>query len=806
MKSKYLEKLEYFKIIDILKNFCITNMGKELAVNLMPFYTEAEVKRELQETSESYSLIFQKGNLPIYEIDKDIYTHLRMLEFDSTLSIKQILDVTNVLKLSRDLKEYFSLYQNEIKIDFSKCLNKYFNNLYTNADIERKIFKSIVDENTLDDRASQELYSIRKKQHKIEHVIREKLNSMLNSKYVQEPIVTIRNNRYVIPVKQEHRSDVKGFIHDISTSGATVFIEPMFVFDLNNELNDLKLKESVEITKILNDFSKTLKSIVTHLRENLTLIAKLDFIFAKAKYAISIEGYEPKINNKHFIDLINARYPLISKETVVPININLGKSFNSLIITGPNTGGKTVALKTTGLLVAMAMSGLFIPANESSSIYIFDNIFADIGDNQNIQESLSTFSSHMTNIVEICDNATKNSLVLFDELGSGTDPIEGAALAISILKHLFNMNTLTVATTHYPELKTFALTNDGYENACSDFDIETLTPTYKLLIGIPGKSNAFDISKKLGLNPNISENAYKQIDSHNIDFENVLKKMYNDKLLIEIEKDKILKNSKEIEKLKAALSKENEAKNKKAEEILNKAKFEARELLLNTKDLVNSTIKELNEENLSLKEANELRNKLNENVNKISLMNGSTDDFDTDNLNNLINGSATKNTLENDKDNIKIGMEVFVPRFNDNGIINTLPNKSNEVFVTVGSIKTKFKLNELVKINETVLHKRKLVNKVTHNISKSSNISNEINVIGYNLDDAIWAVDKYLDTASLSSLEAVRIVHGKGTGVLRKGIQDFLKTNKHVKSFRSGTFGEGEMGVTIVELNLSRQN
>lgn len=788
MTTKYLEKLEYFKIIDTLKNFCVTHIGKNLALNLLPYYKENLVKKELEETANAYSLIFQKGNLPIYEISNNIDTDLRMLEFDSILSIKQILDVTNVLRMSRELKEYFALYKDEIKIDFSVCLNKYFINLYTNIDIEEKIFKNIIDENTLDDHASPELYSIRKKQGKIDEAIHNKLNSMLSSKYVQEPIVTIRNNRYVIPIKQEYRSEVKGFIQDISTSGATVFVEPTQVFDLNNELNDLKLKESLEIEKILSDYSKMLKSIVNYLHNNLTLIAKIDFIFAKAKYAISINAYEPKINNEHYIDLINARHPLISKDIVVPININLGKNFNTLIITGPNTGGKTVSLKTTGLLVAMAMSGLFIPANENSSIYIFDNIFADIGDNQNIQESLSTFSSHMTNIIEVCNNATENSLVLFDELGSGTDPIEGSALAISILKYLFNLKALTIATTHYTELKTFALTNEGFENACSDFDIETLTPTYKLLIGIPGKSNAFDISKKLGLKEEILNNAYALIDSNNIDFENMLKKLYNDKLLIETEKDKILKTSKEVENLKHELLTEKKDKEMKAEKILNNAKIESRELLLNTKELVNSIIKKMNENTLSLKEANELRNKLNKNIQDLEI------------ISNIDNKVQNSDTFENDADLINLGMEVFVPKFNDTGIINSLPNKSNEVLITVGNIKTKVKLNEITKIKETVLHKGKLVSKVTHNISTSNNVSNEINVIGYNLEDAIWAVDKYLDTASLSSLNAVRIVHGKGTGILRKGIQNFLKSNKHVKSFRNGSFGEGEMGVTIVEL------
>lgn len=788
MTTKYLEKLEYFKIIDTLKNFCVTHIGKNLALNLLPYYKENLVKKELEETANAYSLIFQKGNLPIYEISNNIDTDLRMLEFDSILSIKQILDVTNVLRMSRELKEYFALYKDEIKIDFSVCLNKYFINLYTNIDIEEKIFKNIIDENTLDDHASPELYSIRKKQGKIDEAIHNKLNSMLSSKYVQEPIVTIRNNRYVIPIKQEYRSEVKGFIQDISTSGATVFVEPTQVFDLNNELNDLKLKESLEIEKILSDYSKMLKSIVNYLHNNLTLIAKIDFIFAKAKYAISINAYEPKINNEHYIDLINARHPLISKDIVVPININLGKNFNTLIITGPNTGGKTVSLKTTGLLVAMAMSGLFIPANENSSIYIFDNIFADIGDNQNIQESLSTFSSHMTNIIEVCNNATENSLVLFDELGSGTDPIEGSALAISILKYLFNLKALTIATTHYTELKTFALTDEGFENACSDFDIETLTPTYKLLIGIPGKSNAFDISKKLGLKEEILNNAYALIDSNNIDFENMLKKLYNDKLLIETEKDKILKTSKEVENLKHELLTEKKDKEMKAEKILNNAKIESRELLLNTKELVNSIIKKMNENTLSLKEANELRNKLNKNIQDLEI------------ISNIDNKVQNSDTFENDADLINLGMKVFVPKFNDTGIINSLPNKSNEVLITVGNIKTKVKLNEITKIKETVLHKRKLVSKVTHNISTSNNVSNEINVIGYNLEDAIWAVDKYLDTASLSSLNAVRIVHGKGTGILRKGIQSFLKSNKHVKSFRNGSFGEGEMGVTIVEL------
>lgn len=789
METKYLEKLEYFKIIDILKNFCVTYLGKKLAINLLPFSTKDDVEKELQETSEAYALIFQKGNLPIYEME-NIDSLLKHLSFDSVLSIKQILDVANVLKLSRELKEYFSLYKDEIKIDFSKVLNKYFNSLYSNLDIEKNIFKSIIDENTIDDKASQELYSTRKKQNKIEHIIREKLNSMLNSKYVQDPIVTIRNNRFVIPIKQEYRSEVKGFVHDISSSGATIFIEPIRIFDLNNDLNDLKFKENIEIQKILTNLSKSLKSIVDKLCENLEFIGKIDFIFAKAKYGISIEGFEPKINNEHYIDLVNARHPLIGKDKVIPININLGKTFSSLIITGPNTGGKTVSLKTTGLLVAMAMSGLYIPASENSSIFVFDNIFADIGDEQSIQESLSTFSSHITNIVDITKKCTENSLVLFDELGSGTDPIEGSALAISILKFLYNTETLTISTTHYTELKTFALTNEGYENACSDFDIDTLTPTYKLLIGIPGKSNAFDISKKLGLDEDILNEATKYINSNNIDFENILKKLYKDKLLIENEKYIILKKSKEIESLRKDLAFEKEKRDTTAQNIIIKAKTEAREILLKSKEVANSVIKELNDNSLNSKQANELRNKLNNTI-KSTNLNDNLEPFSTEN---------NSNNLENKKETIKIGMEVFVPKFNENGIITSLPNRANDVFVKIGEIRAKLKLSELIEIKETVLHKGKLVSKVTHNVSKSNNISNEINVIGYTLEDAIWTIDKYLDNASLSTLNAVRIVHGKGEGILRKGIQNFLKTNKHVKNYRIGTFGEGEMGVTIVEL------
>ncbi len=783
MNNTYISKLEFNKVLEQLSNFCSTYLGKKLALTLKINNDTHIVKEKLAETEEAVRLIYKNSTPSFYNIN-DISIYLINLESSQSLNPKGLLDLNNILLCARDLKKYFN--KEYIENNDFPILNNLFSNLYTNEGIINKISSAIIDENTIDDKASLELQKIRKKIRNLEQEIRSKLNSMIHSskfsKYVQENLVTIRNDRFVIPIKEEYRSQVKGFVHDVSNAGSTLFIEPISIFELNNEINQLKLDEEVEIEKILQTLTSLFYPYIEELESDLKLIGTLDFIFAKAKYSKSISGITPVINTKKEISLINARHPLIDKSKVVPISIELGKDFSTLLITGPNTGGKTVTLKTVGLLTCMACSGLNIPADENSSIFVFDNIFADIGDDQSIADSLSTFSSHMTNIVDITKNANKNSLILVDELGSGTDPLEGANLAISILDYFKSINALTIATTHYQELKKYALITPGFENASVEFNVETLSPTYKLLIGIPGKSNAFEISKKLGLDNNIIDKAKKLMSSNDIEFEELLKNIYYDKLSIEKEKEKILAESQEISKLKEKLLKENYEKEKQEKEIINNAKIKARNILLEAKEDANEIIKKLSNTSNSKKMDN-LRNSLNNKIGNIKLENISSENI---NKNNNIS-----------IDEIKPGKEVFVTSLNQNGIVLSNVSKNNEVQVQIGSIKMNVKTNLLQNVKGS---SKKDNSSSTLNISKSRTVKPEINVIGMNVEEANFVIDKFLDDCSLAKLETVRIIHGKGTGKLKNGIHQFLKTNSHVKSFRLGTFGEGEMGVTVVEL------
>lgn len=783
--NQNLIKLEFNIILEILEGYCKTYIGKNMCFNVLPSSDVENVRNLLSETSEAYDLIVKYGNLPIDEIE-NITPYLKNLESYIPLSAKALLEIAKILNVSSNLKEYFS--NSEIT---ATLLDKKFDALYTNLGIYQEITKAIIDENNIADDASKTLNSLRRNRRKLESGIKEKLNSFIHSssysKYIMEPIITIRNDRYVIPVKIEYKENINGLIHDISASGSTVYIEPTSVFDLNNQINNIKLEESLEIEKILENLSKLLYPIIENIKETVEIIGNIDLVFAKASYSRSIDGIEPIINTEKYIDLKQARHPLIDSKSVVPIDINLGKDFKSLIITGPNTGGKTVTLKTVGLLCLMACSGLHIPAKENSSIYVFDQIFADIGDEQSIQESLSTFSSHMTNIIDILAKSTENSLVLIDELGSGTDPVEGANLAISILENLYNKGTLTLSTTHYPELKHYALVTEGFENASSEFDIENLRPTYKILIGVPGKSNAFAISKKLGLPSEILKRAESLLSEDNISVEELIKNIYDDKLLIEKEKEKTLKNSNQIELLRKQLEHNVSDVESKEKAIIQKAKDEARNILISAKEDANDIIKELNNlydhaDKDSLKKANKLRDNLNSSL-----------------KNNLVSSENTNDSAENI--DIKVGMEVLVKPFNMNGTVLTLPNKNNEVFVQFGNTKTNINVNnlELVKAtNKAKQNKSSIGFKNTSDL-KSKSISPEINVIGQNVEDAIFIIDKYLDDCYLSNLPTARIVHGKGTGKLRAGIHAFLKQHPHIKSYRLGTFGEGEMGVTIVE-------
>ena len=784
MNTNHLEKLEYYKILEKLSSFCTTEQGKNLVKELLPSNNKEKVSSLLNETLEAINLS-ARNSFPSFYNAQDITISLKQLESGQSLNTKSLLNLANILKNAEKLKEYFNKdFINEISFPI---LSSLFNELYSNNSISSKVFSCILEEDVIDDKASKELYSIRKKKRNLEQDIRSKLNNMIHSstysKYIQENIITIRNDRFVIPVKEEYRSSIKGLIHDISNGGSTVFIEPLAVFEMNNEIHELVNNENIEIEKILLELSKLFMPIISQLKTNLDIIGKLDFIFAKAKYAKSIEGNIPKISEEKSIILQKARHPLISKEKVVPITLTLGKDFSTLLITGPNTGGKTVTLKTVGLLTCMACSGLAIPCNESSSIYVFDNVFADIGDDQNITSSLSTFSSHMTNIIDILNNFTTNSLILLDELGSGTDPLEGANLAISILEHIKKIGALTISTTHYPELKKYALVTNGFENASVEFDINTLSPTYKLLVGIPGKSNAFEISKKLGLDDSIIENAKSHLSSKEIAFEDLLKNIYDDKSTIEKEKEDITKELNQITMLRKSLERDNKNLKQQEEDLINNAKIKARNILLDAKDEANEIIKKMN----NLNDRNELSNLKNS-------LNSKIKDIKIEKSNDKDNSFSLK------PDDISLNMEVFVTTFNQIGIILSHVSKSNEVQVQIGNMKTNINIKYLRKINEPKSKKNISSTYSYNSISKSKTVKSEINVIGYNVDEAIFVIDKFLDDCSLAKLQTVRIVHGKGTGKLRNGIHQFLKTNPHVKSFRIGSFGEGEMGVTIVVL------
>ncbi len=782
MKQTYLNKLEYFKIINILSGYCKTYVGKNLVANLVPSNNKDEVLKLLQETEEAVNLTYRISTAPMSEI-ANISENLLTLESFGVLSIKSILEIKNILQLSQELKNYF--YTETIDTSSFTLLEQYFSKLYTNKSIVEKISKIIIDENTIADDASSNLKNIRRKQRNLEQDIKEKLNSFIHSssysKYIQENIITIKNDRYVIPVKEEYRSMIKGFVHDISSSGSTVFIEPISIFETNNDINNLKIEEHLEIEKILKDLSLLLSPITNELKTNIETIGYLDYIFAKSSYSKDIKGITPNINDNKNIKLINAKHPLIDQNKVVPISVNIGEDFSTLVITGPNTGGKTVTLKTIGLLACMACSGLNIPADEQSSIFVFDEIFADIGDDQSISESLSTFSAHMTNIVDIVNTATDKSLILLDELASGTDPLEGANLAISILDYFKNIHALTISTTHYQELKEYALVTKGVENASVEFNLETLSPTYKLLIGVPGKSNAFEISKKLGLKQEIITYAKSMLNSDDVSIEELLKNIYDNKAKIEAEKQETEKYLEEIKTLKASLIQDNSNLEKQKIDLINNAKIEARKILLNAKDEANEIIKNLNNSS-DIKTQNNLRNKLNNDINSISLQNYET--------------KSTSNAL--DISQIKQNETVFVATLKQNGIVLSNISKSNEVIVQIGSIKMNIPIKYLEKAHKETTTKKDTKNYTS--ISKTRNAKTEINVIGYTVEEATFVVDKFLDDCALAKIKTARIVHGKGTGKLKNGIHQFLKNHPHVASYRMGTYGEGEMGVTVVEV------
>ena len=779
-----LNKLEFYEIQKILSLFCHTFLGKKYAQELEPCFRKEEVSRKLSETEEAIRLLYQNSSPSITEIS-DISISLKLLEQDSTLSLKALLEIAQVLKLAQTLKNYFQ--KDYIETSHYPILSELFSCLYTNPSITDRIFSCILDENTLDDNASSTLQSLRKKQRKLEQDIRSRLNEMIHSskyaKYIQENVITIRNDRFVIPIKEEYRSQIKGFVHDVSHAGSTLFIEPINIFEWNNEINQLKLEEELEIERILQELSHLLIPYLKELQQNFETIGLLDFIFAKALYAKSIHACIPILNDTMKISLKNARHPLLDKDKVVPISLSLGETFSTLLITGPNTGGKTVTLKTVGLLICMACSGLAIPADENSSIYVFDHIFADIGDDQSISDSLSTFSSHMLNIIHIIQTATNHSLILVDELGSGTDPTQGANLAISILEYFHQIGTLTIATTHYAELKKYALLQDDFENASVSFDLTTLSPTYHLLVGIPGKSNAFEISKQLGLPESIIQNAESRMSSNDVQIEDLLKNIYEDKEQIEKEKQEITASLEEVSQLKNTLKEKESRLQEQEKEILNTAKQKARELLLDTKEEITEILKTAKNV-ASKKELEQLRTHINDQIKPLS---PST--------------TSISITQSLSPEEITLNSTVYIPSLHQKGIVLSLPSKSKEVQVQIGSMKMSLPISALEKMNDNhSSEKTNIATKGYTSISKSRTVKTEINVIGYNVEEAIFVIDKFLDDCSLAKLQTARIIHGKGTGKLRDGIHAFLKNNPHVKSFRLGTYGEGEMGVTVVAL------
>lgn len=792
MLSKVYETLEFNKIKDILSKYAVTDFAKALINDLEPSNSLLEIKRRQNETTEATSYLLKQHDIPLSPFS-DISQILKKTEIGGVLSIKELLNVADALRVSRKLKNSF--LNGSINPDDFPILNSYFDNLYTNMNVEDEISRAIKNEEELDDRASQDLYKIRKEIKDTESKIKDKLNNILHSsaKYLQDAVVTFRNDRYVIPVKQEFRAEVPGLIHDSSATGSTIFIEPTAVFNLNNEIRELKIKEDLEIKRILALLTQMITPIVESIVQTIKQISIIDFAFAKGKYSLELEAFPPIFqdnkleSSQRSCDLKKARHPLIPKDVVVPIDIWFGKDFNSLIITGPNTGGKTVTLKTVGLLCLMAQSGLHIPASEGSTICVFDNIYTDIGDEQSIEQSLSTFSAHMTNLVSILNNVTKNDLVLIDEIGSGTDPVEGAAIAMSILEYLHSCNCITIATTHYSELKTFAIQTSGIENASCEFDVDTLRPTFKLLIGVPGKSNAFAISKKLGLNESILKRANEFLSEEDIKFEDVLSDMENDRRKAKEERELSQKLLKEANYEKENIEKEKSKLEKQKTEILNKAKEQARDLLLDAESEAKGIIKELNglikskEQNIN-KQAEEKRLKLKKSISEIQK--------------DLVMPSKT-NEIKIQPSEIINGMEVYVPSLDQVATVCKLPDKNGNIAVQTGIVKLNIHISQIEPVKKEPEKKKSAT---TFSNNKAKEITTEIKLLGMTVDEAIPALEKYLDDAFLSGIAIVRVVHGKGTGALRKGVHEYLKSNPHVASFRLGVYGEGDAGVTIVEL------
>lgn len=787
MNNKSLSTLEYNKIISRLVSFACSDGAKQILHKLEPMTDIDKINTALDYTNDALTRVYQKGSVDFSRI-KDIRGSIARLKVGSSLNALELLNISMLLECAAHIKGYYEQRADSIQplIDMLDPVT-----LLNNA-----IKKCIISEDEISDDASANLRSIRRHKNIAADRIHTELNKILNSPstrtYLQDYVITTRQGRFCLPVKAEYKSLMPGMVHDQSSTGSTVFIEPAAVVKLNNDIRELELKEQAEIEVILADLSAKAAEYTDSLLSDYEILTNLDCIFAKALLSRHFNCSRPVMNSKGIVNIKKGRHPLIEPHTVVPIDIYLGTDFNLLIITGPNTGGKTVSLKTVGLLTLMAQAGLNIPALEHSDIAVFDNIFADIGDEQSIEQSLSTFSSHMTNTVDILKKADSNSLILFDEIGAGTDPTEGAALAIAILDSLHRRNITTMATTHYSEIKMYALTTDGVENACCEFDVQSLRPTYRLLIGIPGKSNAFAISKKLGLSDNIINDASRRLDSEDIKFEDLVTDLEQSRVTIEREREELNEYKAQIAQLKSELTKKTERLDERTDNIIRKANEEAARILKDAKEYADKTINAMNKHGMTVKELEKHRSAIREKMNKRQ------EKLKIEPANNISEHKA------HDISEFKVGMHVKVLTMNVIGTVSQMHKNKNQVTVLVGSLSTKMDIKNLAILKgykdpaETSSKPKGAGGSGKIKMSKSSSVSSEINLLGYTVDEAIAVLDKYLDDAYIARIPQVRIVHGKGTGALRSGITSYLHGVPYIKEFRLGQIGEGAEGVTIV--------
>lgn len=786
METKALKTLEFDKILKRLSDFAVMESTKDEIMRIMPAKTLKSAQKMQDETKEASRILTKCGSLPI-TCASDVTASLKRADMGGTLTMSELLNIAKVLETARRIKMHTKDAECEI-------LAEHIDALYEDKRLETDITGAVIDAETMADDASSTLLDIRRKiraaNNKVKDILQKIITSPSHQKHLQEQLITLRGDRYVIPLKSEYKGAIPGVVHDVSATGSTIFLEPMSVVETNNEIRRLLGEEKDEIEKILANLTNEVALVSKLIKMSYDTISCIDLIFAKGKYALATDAFAPNINDKGHINLRRARHPLIDPKKVVATDIYLGKNFDTLVITGPNTGGKTVTLKTIGLLTVMALSGLHITAEEGSEIAVFEDVFADIGDEQSIEQSLSTFSAHMVNIVDILSKISEKSLCLFDELGAGTDPTEGAALAISILEYVKNTGAKCAATTHYSELKVYALSNNRVENASCEFDVETLAPTYRLLIGIPGKSNAFAISKRLGLSQFIIDNAKKHIDTESVKFEDVISELEKNRILSEREKDKAQSIKQEAENIKKEMAKRNKILDEKTEKILEKARAEAKKIIEDAKRETEDALKQIKkaQKMKDLTEANREMERARQKINKKSKENAENKSEKPS-----VNTKAPKS--------VKLGDSVEIVSMGQKGTVVTLPDRSGALTVKVGIMKLKSNLSDLRLIKEEKpKQKQKRAAGGMGDGAKYMNVSTELDLRGENIEDSIYILEKFLDDAVLSSLTQVRIIHGKGTGALRQGIHQYLRKQPRVESFALASYGEGDSGVTVVKL------